>query len=165
MSYLAYALLGLNLLYYLYFTNRSSSYRQQIQYAALFINLGILGALLYFTIDGYNHSNSCAPTRVLYEFFFIETVICIVLLALILVAQVAWADRYANWPGNLAWPILFLKSGFPSPWTNPALAIGILFAVVCATSFIVNAIYYSSYTKNNTVIAQWSLGMVVSVAC
>ena len=161
---MAYGLLGLNFLYYLYFTNRSYSNRP-IHYAALFINLGLIGAILYFTIDGYNKSNACAPTRMLYELFFIETMICLVLLGLILFAQVAWADRYANWPANLAWPILFLKQGFPEPWSSPALAIGILFIIVCVSSFIVNAIYYRSYSKNNIVLAQWTLAIVISIGC
>lgn len=143
-SYLAYGLLGFNLIYYFFFASRTAN-NKAVQYGLLALNLGLIGAILYFAIDGSNHSNSCAPTRLLYEFFFIETIICLVVLILVLVTHFAWADRYANWPGNLAWAILFLKSGFPHPWEDPALAIGILFAIVSLSSLIVNAMHYKAY--------------------
>lgn len=86
-----------------------------------------------------------------------------------MVAKVAWADRYSHWPGNLAWPILFLKQGFPGALSSSALAIGILFAIISFSSFVVNTIHYNtldvSGRKANVLVGQWSLSMVIMLAC
>lgn len=125
--------------------------------------------MLYFVIEGYNKYNNCAQSKALYEFFFIEIIIALVLFALIIIAKVAWADRYAHWPGNLAWPILFLKWGFPAAFGIPALVIGIIYAIISLLSFIVNALHYNSLDiqgkDSNIMIGQWGLSMVAMFAC
>lgn len=82
-----------------------------------------------------------------------------------MVAKVAWADRYAHWPGNLAWPILFLKWGFPGNLSIPALVIGIVYAIISGLSFLVNAFHYNSLdiagSGSNLMVGQWSLAMIL----
>lgn len=136
-TYFAYAMIGFNILLFAYLNSRTIA--NSVAYVPLIVNLGLTAGMLYFTIEGYNKYNNCAPTKALYEFFFIEILIALVLFVLIMIARAAWADTYANWPGNLAWPILFLKVGFPGIYHSPALAIGIIFAIISITSLIVNA--------------------------
>ncbi len=69
-TYIAYGLIAFNLLFSIFFGNRPST-NKFLYYFPLVVNLLLAGGLLYFTIEGYNKYNTCAPTRVLYEFFFI----------------------------------------------------------------------------------------------
>lgn len=78
----------------------------------------------------------------LYEFFFLECVIALALFIMLLVGNVTFADRYSHWPGNLAWPILFLKIAFSGGFKTPAIVIGAVYAFISVSSFILNAFYY-----------------------
>lgn len=142
-TYFAYALVAFNIILILVFskfcTNQSKAFAF---YAPLILNLGLIAGILFFTIEGYKNSNACAPTRVLYEFFFIECVIALVLFVLLLVASISWADRYSHWPGNLAWAILFLKVAFSGGFRIPAIVIGAVHAFISLTSLIINAMNY-----------------------
>lgn len=83
-----------------------------------------------------------------------------------MVAKVSWADRYAHWPGNLAWPILFLKLGFSGAYHIPAIVIGAVYAFISIASFIVNAYLYNSLDldKNRLLQGQWTLSMILMFA-
>jgi hypothetical protein len=61
-----------------------------------------------------------------------------------MVAKVSWADRYAHWPGNVVWPILFLKYGFPGAFSIPAIMIGVVYAFISIASFLVNTYLYNA---------------------
>lgn len=162
-TYFAYAMLAFNLILYAFF-NKITNQNKFLSYLPLIVNLGLAAGMLYFTIEGYNRYNNCAQTRALYEFFFIEIVIAIVLFILIMAGQVGWADRYAHWPGNLAWPILFLKWGFPGAFNTPALVIGIVYAIISILSFLANAYHYKDVTLpggSNILKGQWSLAMIL----
>ena len=88
-----------------------------------------------------------------------------VLFVLVMVAKIAWADRYAHWPGNLAWPILFLKIGFSGAYHIPAIVIGAIFAFISIASFALNAFHYNSLdldgSKNQLLTGQWTLSMIL----
>lgn len=158
-------MIGFNLILALFFGYRSNT-NKFLFYLPIIVNLGLCAGILYFTIEGYNKHNSCAPTRVLYELFFIETVIALLLFVLVMVAKVSWADRYAHWPGNLAWPILFLKLGFSGAYHIPAIVIGAVYAFISIASFIVNAYLYNSLDldKNRLLQGQWTLSMILMFA-
>jgi hypothetical protein len=111
-TYCAYALILFNIiLFALFFSNFNSN--RTLFIILLVIDLCLTALMLYFTIEGYNKYNTCAQSKALYEFFFIEIIISIILLLMIMFAKTSWVDVYAHWPGNLAWPILFLKWSFP----------------------------------------------------
>lgn len=166
-TYFAYALIGFNLIFSLYFGNRVSD-SQFLYYLPFIVNIGLSAGILYFTIEGYNKYNTCAQSRVLYELFFIETVIALVLFILVMAGKIAWADRYAHWPGNLAWPILFLKTGFPGVLRIPAIVIGAVYAFISVASFFLNAFYYNTLdidgSKTRALSSQWTLSMVLMFA-
>jgi hypothetical protein len=149
----------------LFFGYKSNS-NKFLYYLPIIINLALSGLILYYTIEGYNKYNTCAPTRVLYELFFIETLIALVLFILVMVAKVSWADRYAHWPGNLAWPILFLKTGFPGALATAALIIGIVYAFISIGSFVLNVYVYGSIdaSKDRLLTGQWSVSMILMLA-
>lgn len=149
----------------MYFGNKVSD-SKFVYYLPFIVNLGLSAGILYFTIEGYNKYNTCAPLKVLYEVFFIETVIALVLFILVMAGKIAWADRYAHWPGNLVWPVMFLKSGFPGALRIPAIVIGSVYAFISVTSFIVNAFYYNTLDadKNRAVSGQWTLSMILMFA-
>lgn len=165
-TYFAYALIGFNLLLALFFGYRANE-NKFLFYLPILVNLGLCAGILYFTIEGYNKYNSCAPTRVLYELFFIETIISLVLFIMVMVAKVSWADRYAHWPGNLAWPILFLKYGFSGAFHIPAIVIGVVYAFISIASFLVNTYLYNSLDLNNNRLlqSQWTLSMILMFGC
>lgn len=167
-TYFAYAMLGFNLLLLAFF-NFSANTQSLIHYLPSLVNLGLCGGMLYYVIEGYNKYNTCAQSKALYEFFFIEIIIALVLFLLIMVAKVIWADRYAHWVGNLAWPILFLKWSFPGALTVPALVIGIIFAVISFISFLVNVFHYTDdqiqSKGRNLLTGQWSLSMILMLGC
>ncbi len=138
-------MIGFNLLLILLFSKFCTDKSKAVVfYAPLIVNLGLIAGILYFTIEGYKNSNACAPSRALYEFFFIECIISVVLFIMIMVANVSWADSYSHWPGNLAWPILFLKFGFSGNFRIPAIVIGAVFAFISVTSFILNCMHYKT---------------------
>lgn len=163
-TYIAYGLIGFNLLFSIFFGNKLSN-SKFLYYLPLVVNVILSGALLYFIIEGYNKFNTCAPTRVLYEFFFIQVIIALVLFILVMVAKIAWADRYAHWPGNLAWPILFLKIGFQGAYHVPAIVIGVIFLFISVVSFGLNAFHYNTLqidgSKDQILSGQWGLSMVL----
>lgn len=64
---------------------------QAVHYLTFFINLALVTAILYFTIEGYNKYNNCASTKLLYEVFFIEAVVVLVLCVAIMVVDAGWA--------------------------------------------------------------------------
>lgn len=167
-SYFGYALIGFNAVLIVYFLYRTNT-NKALFYGVRIINALLCGGILFFTIEGYNKFNTCAPSKALYEVYFIETVIALVLLLAIIIGKVSWEDRYAHWPGNLTWAILFLKVGFPGALATPALVIGILYAVISVTSFIFNAFHYNTVdlTKNkaNILTAQWVFSMIVIFGC
>lgn len=83
---------------------------------------------------------------------------------MIAVGDHTWSGRFANWPGNLAWAILFLKVGFPGVYHSPAIAIGIIVAIICATSLIVNAYTYQSAKatgSGNILKSQWAASLIL----
>lgn len=167
-TYFGYALIGFNLLFSIFFGSRTTT-SKFLYYLPLIVNLGLAAGILYFTIEGYNKYNSCAPTRVLYEFFFIEVIIALVLFILVMVAKISWADRYAHWPGNVAWPILFLKYGFSGGLRIPAIVIGAVYAFISITSFILNAFHYNTLdidgSKTRVLTGQWTLSMILMFGC
>jgi hypothetical protein len=67
-TYIVYGLIGLNLLLAIFFGYRANKF---VDYLSLIINLVLSGGIFYFTIEGYNKYNTCAPSRALYEFFFV----------------------------------------------------------------------------------------------
>jgi hypothetical protein len=83
-----------------------------------------------------------------------------------MVAKVSWADRYAHWPGNIAWPILFLKYGFPGAFSIPAIMIGVVYAFISIASFLLNTYLYNSLDpgKEKMLTGQWSLSMILMLA-
>jgi hypothetical protein len=80
-----------------------------------------------------------------------------------MIAKGTWAERYAHWPGNLAWPILFLKFSFPGTLQIPAIVIGSIFTFICLSSLILNIYYYKSHdlSKDRLLTNQWSLSIIL----
>jgi hypothetical protein len=86
---------------------------------------------------------------------------------MIMFAKTSWVDVYAHWPGNLAWPILFLKWSFPSVLHVSALVIGFIYALISLASFIINIFQYNSFDsrKANLVNAQWGISLILMFVC
>ncbi len=134
-----------------------------INYLALGFNLLAAAAIFYLCIEGYNKYNKCGSVKALYEVFFIEAVIAVVLFLLTMIAKAGWADRYANWPGNVAWAVLFLKTGFVSPYTIYAILIGSMFAFISLTGLAAHCWTYNSLDfsgNNNKLSAHWLISVV-----
>jgi hypothetical protein len=82
-------------------------------------------------------------------------------------ARLSEAERYAQWPGNLAWPILFLKSGFPGALHIPAIVIGVVYAIISILSLFVTILNYGGWDgqARRSMSTQWVLSLVLMVAC
>lgn len=167
-SYLSYILIVLNALF-VFMVQRSTHLSKGLCYGVLGLDLALVIGLLYLNIEGYNKQNNCAANRVLFSFNFIVTVAALLFAAAIMFANLNWAERYTNWPGNIAWPILMLSYRFQGAYGTPNLIIGVLMAIVVITSFIVNILVYNSmsYTdkKKKLMNLQWNLAMVIMVVC
>jgi hypothetical protein len=166
-SYLAYGLLLVSIILCIIFNTTWNTTKPAyiILYVLIFL---IIAAMLYFTIDGYNKYNTCAQSKALYEFFFIEIIIAIVLFIVAMAVRAIWAEIYLWWPANLAWPILFLKWAFPSSLRIPALVIGIIFAVISVLSLIIALVYYNYDYKERkpaAITGQWAFSNVLMIGC
>jgi hypothetical protein len=64
-TYCAYALIALNILLFVLFYSNINSNRN-LFIALLIIDICLTILMLYFTIDGYNHQNSCGQSKALY---------------------------------------------------------------------------------------------------
>ena len=167
-SYIGYALFVLNIVLY-FMLYRGTDLQKPIIYAVLGINLALVIAVIILAAQGYNHQNSCATNKVFFEFFFIVGVVGLLLSLAIMFANLNWAERYSNWIGNIAWPILFLATEFEGSYKMPTLIIGIVTAIICASSFILNIIAYNSIDltdkKKKMMTTQWTIGMVLLFIC
>ena len=165
---MSYALVLLNAIFaFLFKTGKSVP--NPTKYILLLLDGLLVGALIFFSVQGYNTSNNCAANTVLYQFDFIEAVIAIVVTIFILALNTNWAERYTNWPGNLAWPILFLGTKGLEAYQTAGLVIGVAMAVVCTSSFIVNMMVYSltdfTSKKEKMMNFQWGFAMFLKLGC
>ena len=159
---MSYALIVFNLLIVAFKTEINPG--QTTFFIVYFINLALVGVTLYFTIEGYNKYNNCASTKLLYEVFFIETIIALLLGIGIMLINAGWVERYANWPGNIVWAILIFKFGLSNIY---AIVVAVVFAEITITSILVHWLSYSSasiFSNNKRMKAQWGLSMILMLA-
>lgn len=69
-TYFAYAMIAFNIIFFAFIRSRTAG-NNFLHYLPYLVNFGLAAGMLYFTIEGYNKYNNCAPTKALYEFFFI----------------------------------------------------------------------------------------------
>ena len=79
---------------------------------------------------------------------------------IVMFGKLEWSDLYVHWPGNLAWPILFLKTGFPTPLFAAAIVIGVIYIIICLSSFILH-ILLSLDKKSPYLKTHWYICLVL----
>jgi hypothetical protein len=89
------------------------------------------------------------------------------LILFIIVGNVFAGERYSQWPGNLVWAILFLKTHFQGGFIPFALIIGIIYAIISFAGFSTNVLKdkISALEGRSVMSAQFWLSIVLMVAC
>lgn len=162
-SYLAYALVALNLVS-LIFVRCNSKFPRG--YFFLVFGLDLLLVVGIALLQLIRNPTNCASNRLYYQFTVIECVIAIVLAVVILVMRLAWEQRYTNAPGNLVWPVLFLIFHWSPKFKLVMLIIGFATLAVSLTTLILHLTTLSktSTTSRRVIIVGWVLGIIVLVA-
>lgn len=80
-----------------------------------------------------------------------------------------WVDRYLHWPGNVVFPIMFLKWGFPGPLFTSAIVIGAITTAICLTSFLLHCLTYPSLqlqSSHSTLYKyHWYVSIFLLIGC
>ena len=158
--YFAYALASLNLVGL--FAIRCSTNFPRCSFFVVFI-LDVLLAGAILTINAMNGYESCAASKVLYQFSIIEPSIALLVCLVIFLMRLAWGQRYTNSPGNLVWPILFLPYQWSSSFSTYMQIIGIGTAVVSLVSLCINlsTMIKTSTSTRKLVMVGWIFGILI----
>lgn len=160
LSYLAYALLGLNLIA-LITIRCSAKFPRCFFFTVFFLDLVLAAGII--AINATKGYSACAPAKVFYHFSIIESAIKICLCFAIFFMRLAWGQRYTNSPGNLVWPPLFLSFQWSSLFAVYMQIIGIATAVTSILTFVINlsTIIKTSTSTRKLVTFGWIFGIAL----
>lgn len=121
----------------------------------------------YFIIKLHSKTSTCAADRVFSEFASLEAVIAVIISFVILFGQLAWAQRYTNAPGNLAWAPLMLGYVWGSQFSTPMMIIGVVMAFVSLITFFVHMANCSgtSVTCKKIIVGEWIFTLLLMIGC
>lgn len=145
-SYLGYALVGLNLIS-LIIVRCAKKFPRIYFFITYFIDLLLASGIIVIGVTGHaKYSSNCTSNHVMFVFTEIEALIAIVMSLLIICCNLSWGQRYSNAPGNLAFPILMLHRTWPGDYFLPLLIIGIVYGMISLLSLLVNLMAFNGLT-------------------
>lgn len=161
-SYMAYALAGINLIAVIY-VRCAAKFPRVFFFLIFILDLGIAAAVI--GVMASKGTFNCAANKVYYQFSIIQPIVAIVVCFVILIMRLGWGQRYTNSPGNIVWGPLFLINEWTSGFKLTMLIIGIGACVVSVMILLSNLLnlFKTSTSTRKVGLAAWGFGILILI--
>lgn len=115
-------------------------WNRKVFFAVFAVDVVLAGVAMVVALGGIGESNSCANNHVVHRFVGFQTLITMIVSAMVLFGPFETVVRWANAPGNLVWCFLFFGVQLGEGWTGSYVTVGIIYLLISIGSFVAHLI-------------------------